>query len=119
MTMHNKNPGAVKRPGEIDMPRKSNPLSRRQQAQERITWQAALAKTNPPAFLNPLALPDLWRLLELARLKVAPQQDGTWVRFKYVGRGYAVRFIAPGQITLMERHTDRVLIDAAPFEVTP
>jgi len=119
MTTANKKPGAFRQPGKVQRPIKDTATPRQRLANERIVWQAAIAKVIPPELNHEKALPDLWHFLQAAKAeaRIRPKAIGGRLDFKHKGRAYVARFTAPGRISLEERRTGRVLVESLPFEM--
>lgn len=84
----------------------------------RIAAQSAHTLANPPRRWRPKEYPDLWRLIQSARVTARSRRRlSARMLFWHEGRRYVARFTSTGRILIEDRHTGAFLASSGHFAI--
>lgn len=116
MTMHNKKPGAMRRPGKDKTRPKRNRITAAQRDIHRRIEAESAHSQNPPRPWYPEQYPALYALVQSARQEaLARRRLRGRIVFRHEGRSYAARFTNLDRVIVEDRLTGRYLASSDYF----
>ena len=114
MTTDKKKPGTMKRPGK--KPNQNHLTPTQRALHRRIAAQSAATITGGRNW-HPEEYPDLWRLLQAAKLEAQSRNrlKGR-ITFTYEGKSYAIWFTNFDRVKVHDRQTDTFIAQTMPFQ---